>query len=68
MVDEFKLVLGTSLYNCAMSEILEFAQLVAESLELPYCFATTETKVHYRHYGCHSFMKILLLFTEQQEK
>ena len=67
-VDEYKLMLGTSLYNCTTSEILEFAQPVAEPLELPDCFATTEAKVHYRHYRCHSVTKMLLLFTMQQEK
>ena len=41
-VDEYKLMLGTSLYNCTMSEIPEFAQPVAEPLELPDCFPTTE--------------------------
>ena len=61
-------MLGTSLYNCTMSEIQELVQPVAEPLELPDYFATTEAKVHYRHYRCHSVTKILLLFTVQQEK
>lgn len=65
-VDEYKLMLGTSL--CTMSEIPEFAQPEAETLELLDCFANTEAKVLYGHYLCHSVKKILLLFTVQQEK
>ena len=61
-------MLGTSLYNYTMSEILEFAQPVAEPLELPDCFATTEAKVHYTNYRCHSVKKIILLLTLQREK
>ena len=61
-------MLGTSLYNCTLSEIEEFAQPIAEPLELPDCSVTTEAKVHHRHYRCHSVKKILLLIMVQQEK
>ena len=45
-VDEYKLILGTSLYNCTISESSEFTQPVAKPLELPDCFALTEAKIH----------------------
>ena len=66
-VDEYKLILGTSLYNCTISESSEFTQPVAKSLELPDCLATTKTKVHYGHYWRHSVKKLLSLFNVQQE-
>lgn len=50
-------MLGKSLYNRSMSESPEFAHPEAEPLELPDCLTTTETKVHCRHYWCHSGWK-----------
>lgn len=38
-------MLGTSLDDCTVSESPEFAQAVAEPLQLPDCFTTTEEKV-----------------------
>lgn len=59
---------GHILYNCTMSEIPELAQPTAIPHELPYYFATTEAKIPYWHYWCHSVKKILLMFRVQQEK